>query len=117
MAAMETYADLTNSVKLKAKTYLDDTGTPIASMPASIADFVVEYVRENCNFPKSYNEARQVEILAKGINALAMGCVDIFLKSGAEGEVSHSENGISRTYYNTYIDAKIMRNFPRFAKY
>lgn len=52
---------------------------------------------EEMPFPHKY-DSLQVEVAAYFIN-----------KRGAEGEVSHSENGISRTYADADIPANMLR--------
>lgn len=51
---------------------------------------------ENMDFPKKY------EILACDI------AVFLMLKRGAEGEIDHSENGISRSYMSAYIPEEML---------
>ena len=44
---------------------------------------------------------------------MAMAVVDIFVKSGAEGQTSHSENGVNRVYENAYISESVFKDvFP-----
>lgn len=53
--------------------------------------------------PKYY--ARQVEIAAYLVN-----------KQGAEGEISHNENGISRSYESASIPESMLKDITPFAK-
>lgn len=34
---------------------------------------------------------------------------EMYNKKGAEGEVAHSENGVSRTYSSAYVSAELLR--------
>ena len=43
-----------------------------------------------------------------------MACVDVYAKSGAEGQKSHSENGVSRSYESSWISASIYSAFPNY---
>ncbi len=52
---------------------------------------------ENIQVPSPY-EVRQVEIAAYLLN-----------KRGAEGEISHTENGMSRTYGDSYVPPSYLR--------
>lgn len=38
--------------------------------------------------------------------------LDIYNKMGAEGQLSHSENGISRTYESSWISGELLRQIP-----
>ena len=113
---METMAELTEYVAEKAKDYLEETGETIEKFPASIVDFVIEYVSNNCNFPQHFKEDNIVADLEKGKTSLAMACVDIYAKVGAEGQTSHGENGISRSYQSSWITFDIVSHFPNYVK-
>lgn len=41
---------------------------------------------------------------------IAMAVVDLKAKEGAEGETSHSENSISRSYENAYVSSSIFND-------
>lgn len=111
---METMNELTEYVAGKAKLYLEETEVEIEKFPTSIVDFVIEYVVRNCHFPKHFNERNIVLDLETGKNSLAMACVDIYGKIGGEGEVSHSENSIGRTYDSAWITFDLISNFPNY---
>lgn len=40
----------------------------------------------------------------------------LFLKRGAEGEISHSENGVSRTYENADVPSSLLSNITPLAR-
>lgn len=111
---METISELTQYVSEKAKQYLEEIGTVIEKYPSSIVDFVIEYASGGCHFPKNFTEKQIVADLERGKNALAMACNDIYSKVGAEGQTSHSENGISRTYDSAWITFDLFANFPNY---
>ena len=48
--------------------------------------------------------------MEKYIPIMAMAVVDLMCKEGAEGEISHSENGVNREYENAYISKSIFSN-------
>lgn len=112
---MESITELTNYVSEKSKLYLEETGETISKFPISIVDFVIEYVTNECHFPKHFTERNIVYDLERGKNSLAMACVDIYSKAGAEGQNSHSENGISRSYDSSWITFDLISNFPNYA--
>ena len=111
---METMVELTEYVGNKAKEYLEETGEKLDKFPQSIVDFVIEYISQGCHFPSHFTEKNIVSDLSKGKNTLAMACVDVYSKAGAEGQTSHSENGISRVYDGSWISPKITANFPNY---
>lgn len=111
---MERFEELTEAVSVKAKAYAEETGEKMERFPASIVDFVVEYVIANCHFPERFKEKDIVQILEQRKNTLAMACVDVYAKAGAEGQTYHLENGISRTYKDAWITPGLLSNFPNY---
>lgn len=113
---MQTMDDLTEYVSEKAKQYWEETGSEIDRFPTSIVDFVIEYVCQNCHFPSHFTEKNIVSDLEKGKNAIAMACVDIYSKSGAEGQTMHVENGITRMYKSSWISFDLLSSFPNYVR-
>ena len=111
---METMQELTEYVRGKALEYVKETGETLETFPLSIVDFVIEHISQSCHFPSHFSDANIVSDLSKGKNSLAMACVEIYAKVGAEGQKSHSENGISRTYDSSWISPSIYRAFPNY---
>lgn len=111
---METMQELTDYVRSKAKAYVTETGETIGEFPGSIVDFVIEHISHNCHFPSHFGEKNIVSELSKGKNTLAMACVDVYAKAGAEGQKSHSENGVSRSYDSSWISPSIYNAFPNY---
>lgn len=107
--------ELAKQVQHKATQYWKETGDcAITVMPTSIVDFVIEFAEEGCHFPTHFTEKMKVDILTKHKSTLAMACVDVLAKAGAEGENSHSENGISRSYDSSWINPKLFNNLPNY---
>lgn len=111
---MENITELTNYVSEKARMYLEETGEVVQKFPISIVDFVIEYVTNECHFPKHFTERNIVYDLERGKNSLAMACVDIYAKAGGEGQTSHSENSVSRSYQSAWITFDLISNFPNY---
>lgn len=111
---METMLELTKYVRDKAKEYVIETGEEMEIFPSSIVDFVIEHVSRNCHFPSHFSEKNIVSDLSKGKNSLAMACVEVYARSGAEGQNYHTENGVSRTYDGAWISSKIYSAFPNY---
>ena len=113
---MQTIVELTEYVKDKAKLYVEETGDVLEAFPTSIVDFVIEYVSNSCHFPSHFKENNIVADLERGKNTLAMACVDIYAKAGAEGQKSHGENGISRAYDSAWITFDLLSHFPNYVQ-
>lgn len=111
---MESIDELTLYVSEKARQYLEETGEEIKAFPLSIVDFVIEYASSGCHFPSHFTEKNMVADLERGKNSLAMACIDIYSKAGAEGQGSHSENEISRSYDSSWITFDLLSNFPNY---
>ena len=111
---MKTMQELTEYVLGKASQYLKETGEENVVFPLSVVDFVIEYVIEGCHFPGYFTEERIVSELKRGKNTMAMACVDIYSKVGAEGQKSHSENSVSRTYESAWITFDLLSHFPNY---
>ena len=111
---METIMELTEYVQNKAKSYWAETGEFVETFPLSIVDFVIEHISRGCHFPSHFTEKNIVCDLEKGKNVLAMACIEVYGKVGAEGQATHSENGISRTYESAWVSGKIHSNFPNY---
>ena len=111
---METIVELTEYVRSKALEYVTETGETMEQFPLSIVDFVIEHISNSCHFPSHFTEKNIVSDLSKGKNTLAMACVEIYGKVGAEGQVSHGENGVSRTYDSSWISPSIYSAFPNY---
>lgn len=106
--------ELRLAVQQLAKTYWNETGEEIEVFPMSIVSFVIEYAIGRCHFPPKYTQNTIVEVMSKFEHSLAMACVDVYSKAGAEGEKSHSENGVARTYSDSYIDQNLLAQLPNY---
>ena len=111
---METIQELTEYVRGKALEYVVETGETLDAFPLSIVDFVIEHISNNCHFPSHFTDKNIVSDLSKGKNTLAMACVEVYAKAGAEGQKSHNENGISRTYDSSWISPRFYSAFPNY---
>lgn len=113
---MDTIQELTYYVSDKAREYLKETGEVLSEFPMSIVDFVIEYASEQCHFPMHFTEKQIVADLERSKNSLAMACNDVYAKAGAEGQTSHSENGISRSYKSSWITPSLLSGLPNYVK-
>lgn len=112
--------ELIEKIQEIAITYLNDSDDgddePMTEFPKSIVDFVVEYAMEQCHFPLSFDLDRKVSEISVCKNALAMACVDIYLKIGTEGQESYSANGITRRYKSDWINAGLLDRLPNYVR-
>lgn len=106
--------ELRLAVQSLAKAYWNETGEEIEQFPLSIVLFVIEYAIGRCHFPPTYTQENIVDVMSNFENSLAMCCVDVYSKAGAEGEKSHSENGVARTYSDSYIDQNLLAQLPNY---
>ena len=81
-----------------------------------LIDFVIEKYCQHRNFPNSFANEKIENDMRNHLSTMAMAVVDIFMKSGAEGETSHSENGINRAYENAYISNSVFNDVLPYVK-
>ena len=72
-----------------------DAEISISGLTVSLAIEAFETLR---NYPSSWNEDKILADLEKNKAKIAMAAIEIDSKNGVEGQLSHGENGISRTY-------------------
>lgn len=111
--------ELISYITEKALAYWNETSDEnekLDTFPSSIVDFVIEYAIARCHFPSHFTDANILADLEKCKSTLAMACVEVYAKAGAEGEKSHSENGISRTYSDTWIPESLLNKLPNYVK-
>ena len=113
---MQTIVELTEYVKEKARLYWEETGDNLETFPSVIVDFLIEATISGCHFPNQYKENDIVSMLEKNKTLMAYECAKIFAKSGIEGQISHSENGISRTYVSETISPDYWSHFPNYVQ-
>lgn len=65
-------------------------------------------------FPFGFEYEQELESQYKGLQLEV--AIEIISKMGAEGEVAHSENGVSRTYENAGISDSLKRRIVPMAK-
>ena len=107
---------ITDELVSKATEYLaeSDFGGQVPSV--MLVEFVIEKFKQHRNYPESFTENKIEKDMHMYLSTLAMAVVDIMAKVGAEGELSHSENGISRSYENAYISNSIFKDVLPFVK-
>lgn len=63
-----------------------------------VINLAIEAFKELRNYPGSWDEDKILADLEKNKAKIAMAAIEIDSKNGAENQLSHSENGTSRTY-------------------
>ena len=82
--------------------------------PSSIVDFVIEYAVNESHFPADYTDEQIATRLSRCVNALAMACVEVYSRVGAEGEKQHNENGVNRVYDGAWISTRLHDVLPNY---
>lgn len=72
-----------------------DAEISISDLTVNLAIEAFEALR---NYPDSWDEDKILADLEKNKAKIAMAAIEIDSKGGAENQLSHSENGISRTF-------------------
>lgn len=72
-----------------------DAEISVSGLTVSLAIESFEMLR---NYPGSWNEDKILADLEKNKAKIAMAAIEIESKNGAENQLSHGENGISRTF-------------------
>lgn len=110
-------ATLAEELTAKAEQYFNSIPELEGQKPsAMLVDFVIEKFHQHRNYPSSFSEVQVDTDMRKHISTMAMAVVDIYAKSGAEGQTAHSENGVSRTYENAYISSSVFNDVLPFVK-
>lgn len=63
-----------------------------------VINLAIEAFKELRNYPGTWDEDKILADLEKNKAKIAMAAIEIESKNGVEGQLSHGENGISRTY-------------------
>ena len=72
-----------------------------------LIDFVIEKFKQRRNYPARFTDEKIEQDLINHKTTIAMAVVDMYSKIGAEGEKSHTENGVTRQYESAYISSSI----------
>lgn len=100
-----------DSIREKVTEYFNDIPELKGQEPSKLLiDFVIEKYKQQRNFPSNFTENQIEDDIQRHISTIAMAVVDLKVKEGAEGESSHSENSISRSYENAYISSSIFND-------
>lgn len=104
----------------------EETLTPMEKFEKKIKDMAAEYGVETSdlvvslaieqfadirNYPASWDESKKLADMEKNKSKIAMAAIEIDSKDGAENQLSHSENGTSRSYYEGIMAYKDVIGF------
>ncbi len=81
--------------KIKAAITEYDSEIKVSDLTVNLAIEAFETLR---NYPSSWDEDKILADLERNKAKIAMAAIEIDSKNGAENQLSHSENGISRTF-------------------
>lgn len=85
----------------KIKSMTTEYGVTTSDLVITLAIEQFETIR---NYPATWNENKKLEDMERHKAKIAMAAIEIDSKDGAEGQLSHSEPGVSRSY-SEYIMA------------
>ena len=92
--------------KIKSKT--TEYGINASNLAVDLAIEQFETIR---NYPASWDETKKLSDMEKHKAKIAMAAIEIDSKDGAENQLSHSENGTSRSYYDGIMAYKDVIGF------
>lgn len=92
----------------KIKSMTTEYGVKISDLVVTLAIEQFETIR---NYPKSWDEKMKLADMEKNKAKIAMAAIEIDSKDGAENQLSHSENGTSRSYYDGIMAYKDVIGF------
>ena len=92
--------------KIKAK--ITKYGAEVSDLAIDLAIEQFETIR---NYPASWDETKKLADMDKNKSKIAMAAIEIDSKDGAENQLSHSENGTSRSYYDGIMAYKDVIGF------
>lgn len=76
-----------------------------------VVTFAIEQFEAIRNYPASWDEEKKLADMEKNKAKIAMAAIEIDSKNGAENQLSHSENGTSRSYYDGIMAYKDVIGF------
>lgn len=79
----------------KIKSMTTEYGVETSDLVVTLA---IEHFEAIRNYPASWDEEKKLSDMEKNKAKIAMAAIEIDSKNGAENQLSHSENGISRSY-------------------
>ena len=92
----------------KIKSMTTEYGVTVSDLVITLAIEQFENIR---NYPASWDETKKLADMEKNKAKIAMAAIEIDSKDGAENQLSHSENGISRSYYDGIMAYKDVIGF------
>lgn len=93
---------------------LDDAKNAILSRRFPFGDWPTREVQTVVNGVETTTEETYVEDCY--LNLQYRIALDLYNKQGAEGEISHSENGISRGFESSWVSEQLLQEVTPFAK-
>lgn len=76
-----------------------------------VVSLAIETFVDLRNYPSSWSEEQRLADMEKNKAKIAMAAIEIDSKNGAENQLSHGENGISRVYADCILAYKDVIGF------
>lgn len=92
----------------KIKDMTTEYGVTVSELSITLA---IETFADLRNYPASWSDSKKLADMEKNISKIAMASIEIESKNGAENQLNHSENGISRSYYEGIMAYKDVIGF------
>lgn len=92
----------------KIKSLVTEYGVTASDLVVALAIEQFETIR---NYPASWDEAKRLADMERNKAKIAMAAIELDSKDGAENQLSHSENGISRSYSENIMAYKDVIGF------
>ena len=80
---------------------------------ALVIQLAIEQFETIRNYPPLWDETKKLADMEKHKAKIAMAAIEIDSKDGAENQLSHSENGTSRSYYDGIMAYKDVIGFAK----
>lgn len=90
------------------KSMTTEYGVKTSELVVTLAIEQFEAIR---NYPASWDEEKKLADMEKNKAKIAIAAIEIDSKNGAENQLSHSENGTSRSYYDGIMAYKDVIGF------
>ena len=79
----------------KIKQIITEYGAEVSNLSIGTA---IELFKDIRHYPSSYDDDGIISDLTDNVNKIAMAAIEIEAKNGMEGQISQTENGMTRGY-------------------
>ena len=97
------------------ETFIEEIEDMLNEYGVKTSEFVINLAIETFaglrNYPNSWDEDQKLVDMRKNKAKIAMAAIEIDAKNGVENQLSHSENGMSRSYSDIIMAYKDVIGF------